>query len=141
MLAEPRTALELGSGEGREAAWLARSGVRVTGVDVSPVQVARARRWRAGVGGLDFVCEDVETYAARTGRVWDVVYSIWGPPGSATPRRSSPWSADGSHPADGSCSRTGRRRRSCTGQRSCATARTWPAYRVGVARRRNGVPG
>ncbi|NEA39121.1 class I SAM-dependent methyltransferase [Streptomyces sp. SID11385] len=78
LLGEPRTALELGAGEGREAAWLARSGVRVTGVDVSAVQVARARRWWADVRGLDFVCADVETYLAGTGRVWDVVYSIWG---------------------------------------------------------------
>jgi SAM-dependent methyltransferase len=52
--------------------------VDVTGVDVSPVQVARARRWWAGAGGLDFVSEDIEAYLARTGRAWDVVYSIWG---------------------------------------------------------------
>lgn len=39
---EPGTALDLGSGEGADALWLAERGWRVTGVDVSATALARA---------------------------------------------------------------------------------------------------
>lgn len=39
----PGRALDVGSGEGADALWLARSGWRVTGVDISEVALGRAR--------------------------------------------------------------------------------------------------
>ncbi|GAA3936675.1 class I SAM-dependent methyltransferase [Actinomadura viridis] len=50
---EPGTALDLGSGEGADAVWLARRGWRVTGVDISRVALERAARHaeEAGVAG------------------------------------------------------------------------------------------
>ncbi|TDD62720.1 class I SAM-dependent methyltransferase [Kribbella antibiotica] len=51
---EPGRALDLGSGEGGDAIWLAQQGWRVTGVDVSPVALGRAAEHakEAGVDGL-----------------------------------------------------------------------------------------
>lgn len=40
----PGRVLELGSGEGADASWLAERGWRVTGLEISPTAVARARR-------------------------------------------------------------------------------------------------
>ncbi len=46
----PGRALDLGSGEGRNAPWLAEQGWRVTAVDFSDVGMAKARVWpSAGV--------------------------------------------------------------------------------------------
>ncbi|RSO05559.1 hypothetical protein DMH18_30185 [Streptomyces sp. WAC 06783] len=58
LLGSPRRALDLGSAEGKEAAHLAERGVRVTGVDLSAVQVARARAWWHDMANLDFVHSD-----------------------------------------------------------------------------------
>ncbi len=54
--------LEVGSGRGGGAAWMARQpGIAaVTGVDLSPLTVARARRLNPGVAGLDFRRGDAE---------------------------------------------------------------------------------
>ena len=40
----PGTALDLGSGEGADVIWLAERGWQVTGVDISPVAVGRAKQ-------------------------------------------------------------------------------------------------
>ncbi|GEB49282.1 class I SAM-dependent methyltransferase [Streptomyces cacaoi] len=52
--------IDLGSGPGVDAVFLAAQGMRVTGVDLSPEAVARARSWAelAGVGA-EFVQGDV----------------------------------------------------------------------------------
>lgn len=47
---EPGTALDVGSGEGGDAVWLAEHGWRVTGVDVSPTAVRRAGELAASRG-------------------------------------------------------------------------------------------
>lgn len=47
---EPGRALDLGSGDGRNAIWLARRGWRVTAVDFSTVAIERARSRAAAVG-------------------------------------------------------------------------------------------
>jgi SAM-dependent methyltransferase len=46
----PCRALELGCGTGVNAVWLARRGFAVTGVDLSPLAIGRARRRAAGAG-------------------------------------------------------------------------------------------
>lgn len=46
----PGRALDLGSGEGGDAIWLAQHGWRVTGVEISPTAVARARLAAAELG-------------------------------------------------------------------------------------------
>jgi thioredoxin reductase/2-polyprenyl-3-methyl-5-hydroxy-6-metoxy-1,4-benzoquinol methylase len=46
----PATALDVGSGEGGDAIWLAAQGWQVTGVDVSPVALQRAARHAAEAG-------------------------------------------------------------------------------------------
>ncbi|WP_306190073.1 MULTISPECIES: trans-aconitate 2-methyltransferase [unclassified Streptomyces] len=78
LLGRPRTALELGAAEGREASWLARRGVRVTALDLSPVQVERARRWWKDVPGLTFVEGEACSYLRDTEDAYDAVFSIWG---------------------------------------------------------------
>ncbi len=47
---EPGRALDLGSGDGRNAIWLAQRGWRVTAVDFSAVAIERARSRAAAVG-------------------------------------------------------------------------------------------
>ena len=46
---EGRTALDIGCGGGVLSAWLAQRGARVTGIDVSPASVARARELAAAL--------------------------------------------------------------------------------------------
>jgi len=46
----PGTALDVGSGEGADAIWLARRGWQVTGADISPVALERAAARGAGAG-------------------------------------------------------------------------------------------
>ena len=52
---EPGTALDVGSGEGADAIWLADRGWRVTGVDVSQVALDRAARHAREAGRGDQV--------------------------------------------------------------------------------------
>lgn len=58
----PGTALDLGSGEGADAVWLARRGWRVTAVDVSRVALDRAAEHAAAAGvgeRVDWQCHDL----------------------------------------------------------------------------------
>jgi SAM-dependent methyltransferase len=56
----PGRALDLASGEGRSAVWLAQQGWRVTAVDFSTVATERARQWAEKEGlDLDVVCADL----------------------------------------------------------------------------------
>ncbi|MFI8349035.1 class I SAM-dependent methyltransferase [Streptomyces sp. NPDC085596] len=78
VLGEPGSALDLGPAEGENAAFLARNGVRVTGVDFSAAQVARARRFWSDLPGLEFVHAEVCAFLATDSRQWDAIYSTWG---------------------------------------------------------------
>lgn len=78
ILGAPKTALDLGPAEGENAAFLTRSGVRVTAVDFSPVQVARARAFWDGLTGLEFVHAEACTFLDGDLRTWDAIYSTWG---------------------------------------------------------------
>lgn len=77
-LGTPGAAVDLGAAECREAAHLARTGVQVTAVDVSAVQVARARAWWEGTPGLDIVHAEACAYLGSAGVRFDAVYSVWG---------------------------------------------------------------
>jgi SAM-dependent methyltransferase len=62
------TALAIADGEGRNGVWLARQGLKVTSVDLSPVGIAKARRLAARFGvAIETICADLEA--------WE-----WGPP-------------------------------------------------------------
>lgn len=78
MLGQPRSALDLGPAEGREAAHLAKRGVEVTAVDFSPVQVERARDLWKDLPTLSFVHAEVCEYLTTTAVRYDAVYSVWG---------------------------------------------------------------
>ncbi len=62
----PGRAVDLGCGEGGDAIWLARQGWTVTGVDISPTAVARARAaaTEAGLAAerARFVAHDLSTW-------------------------------------------------------------------------------
>ncbi|MDJ0463191.1 class I SAM-dependent methyltransferase [Streptomyces sp. H27-C3] len=90
LLGTPKDALELGAAEGREAAFLAGRGVRVTALDLSPVQVARARRWWSGEPNLDFVESEACAYLSATEEFYDAIYSIWGVVWFANPEELLP---------------------------------------------------
>jgi 2-polyprenyl-3-methyl-5-hydroxy-6-metoxy-1,4-benzoquinol methylase len=66
--------LELGCGDGLLACDLARSGAAVTGVDLSPERIARARAGASSVapGHVDFIVGDLNTMALPEAR-FDVV--------------------------------------------------------------------
>lgn len=70
------TVLELGAGTGRIALALAQRGFRVTGVDIAPAMLARARVKRAGLGPevadrVKFVKADMTAF--DLGRTFDAV--------------------------------------------------------------------
>jgi SAM-dependent methyltransferase len=59
----PGRALDLASGEGQNAIWLAGLGWRVTGVDYSEVAIAKARaRAERDDASVEFVCADLVSY-------------------------------------------------------------------------------
>jgi len=67
------TALDFGSGQGRNALWLAEQGHSVTGLDLSPVAVGQAAAV-AERHGLDAAFEAVDLTAwDPAGRTWDLV--------------------------------------------------------------------
>ncbi len=69
--------LSLGEGEGRNAIFLARRGLRVTGVDGSKVGLAKAAALARAQGvDLNLVVADLADYALGTAQ-WDAIVSIW----------------------------------------------------------------
>ncbi|MBT0654308.1 class I SAM-dependent methyltransferase [Geomobilimonas luticola] len=70
-----RTAFDIACGEGRNSIFLARHGFRVTGVDISPVGLAKGRE-RATAESLvvDFLQADLETY--RFTATYDLIVNI-----------------------------------------------------------------
>ncbi|WEV25729.1 class I SAM-dependent methyltransferase [Streptomyces sp. 71268] len=77
LLGAPATALEIGCGTGRALAFLLGRGVKVTGLDLSPVAVARLReRWEPA--GAEFVCAEVLEHLAASDATYDAIYSVFG---------------------------------------------------------------
>jgi SAM-dependent methyltransferase len=78
LLGRPGRALDLGPAQGKEAVFLARQGTQVTGVDLSPVQVERARSWWSTEPNVTFVQADACDFLSRDDGAFDAVYSVWG---------------------------------------------------------------
>lgn len=74
---EPGAALDLASGQGRNAVWLAEQGWRVTGVDWSTVAVERARLMAAERGvEVEWVFADLSEWKSP-GPVFDLVTIVY----------------------------------------------------------------
>jgi SAM-dependent methyltransferase len=69
----PGRALDLGSGQGRNAVWLAKQGHSVVAVDLSEVATRQAAEWaqRAGVD-VDFITDDLLSWEPE-GAAFDLV--------------------------------------------------------------------
>jgi SAM-dependent methyltransferase len=74
----PGSVLDLGCGEGGNAAHLATLGVQMTGVDWSQPQIDAARERWGDLPGLDLVVADVVEYLGTSTASWDAVYSVFG---------------------------------------------------------------
>lgn len=73
----PGRALDLGTGEGRNAVWLAERGWQVTGVDFSAVGLAKARRLAASRGAkVEWIEADLRAYAPPA-RSYDLVVVLY----------------------------------------------------------------
>src|SRR5207344_40619 len=69
--------LDVGCGEGRNSVWLARLGCDVTGLDVSPFALDKARRLAAGQGvAVQYVQTDIRDWQWETSR-FDVVVCVF----------------------------------------------------------------
>ncbi|WP_217196376.1 class I SAM-dependent DNA methyltransferase [Streptomyces buecherae] len=89
LLGAPESVLEIGCGTGRMLAYLARQGVKATGVDLSPVMVKNtSERW--GPLGARFVCAEVLEYLNDHTETYDAVYSVFGAAWFSDPKRLLP---------------------------------------------------
>jgi 2-polyprenyl-3-methyl-5-hydroxy-6-metoxy-1,4-benzoquinol methylase len=69
--------LDVATGEGRNAVWLAQQGCAVTGIDVSPLGLAKARRLAAERGvEIDFEEADVRAWKWPSNR-FDAIVTIF----------------------------------------------------------------
>lgn len=76
-LAPGSSVLDLATGEGRNAVWLARRGCRVTGVDISPKAIEKARQLAAeSAVQVAFEVEDVRARAWKAD-AFDAVVTIF----------------------------------------------------------------
>ncbi|MFE5542732.1 class I SAM-dependent methyltransferase [Streptomyces sp. NPDC056534] len=89
LLREPATALEIGSGTGRAAAYLAEQGTKVTAVDLSPTAVAKCAE-HFGISGVEFVCAEVLDYLTNSTATYEAIYSIFGAAWFTDPERLFP---------------------------------------------------
>ncbi|MEU9859339.1 class I SAM-dependent methyltransferase [Streptomyces sp. NPDC047971] len=72
-------ALDLGSGLGRQAAFLASLGAKVTALEAAPTQHQRALARYPATPGLRLICADAATHLQRADP-YDLIYSIGGVP-------------------------------------------------------------
>lgn len=72
----PGTALDAGCGAGAEATWLAARGWRVTGVDLAPNALTRARE-RAAVAGVSVAWVEADLAAWEPDHPFDLVVSSY----------------------------------------------------------------
>ncbi|MEU9112062.1 class I SAM-dependent methyltransferase [Streptomyces sp. NPDC048483] len=89
LLGSPRSALEIGCGTGRALAFLLNQGVKVTGLDLSPVAVKHlTERW--GGRGAEFICGEVLERLAVSADAYDAIYSLFGAAWFTDPERLFP---------------------------------------------------
>ncbi|MCX0245004.1 SAM-dependent methyltransferase [Streptomyces drozdowiczii] len=82
-----RRILELGCGDGRNAAHLAgRHHAQVTAIDLIDLQTQHALEQYGLLPGLTFLTCDAMRYLRQTSTVFDIVYSIFGAVGLVDPR-------------------------------------------------------
>lgn len=75
---EPKTALCLADGDGRNGAWLAGQGLSVTAIDISEVATAQAAAHdRALVVEVERITADLATWTPAPGRTWDAVFLMY----------------------------------------------------------------
>ena len=68
-----KTAIELGCGEGRNAIFMAKKGIVVTALDISPVAIENARKIALEQGiNIDFKCQDI--IKSKINGKYDFVY-------------------------------------------------------------------
>ena len=72
----PARAIDLGTGEGRHAVWLARRGWSVTAVDFSAVGIDRGRSESTGLA-IDWVVADVREWHPPDEATYDLVLSVY----------------------------------------------------------------
>ena len=72
----PARALDVGTGEGRHAVWLARRGWSVIAVDFSAVGIDRGRAESTGLA-IDWVVADVREWHPPDGARYDLVLSVY----------------------------------------------------------------
>ncbi|MFF8442785.1 class I SAM-dependent methyltransferase [Streptomyces californicus] len=81
-----RRVLELGCGQGQNAAHLAdRHHAQVTAVDLVDLQIQRARERYGEVPGLTLLACDAMRFLQHTETVFDIVYSVFGAVGLVEP--------------------------------------------------------
>ncbi|MEU4948066.1 class I SAM-dependent methyltransferase [Streptomyces lavendulae] len=97
LLGDPTTALEIGFGTGRTLAHLAAQGVKMTGVDLSPVAVKQAEE-RYSHLGAEFVCAEILSHLAGGKSTFDAVYSIFGAAWFTAPEKLFPLVASSLNP-------------------------------------------
>lgn len=82
--------LDLGCGKAGNAAHLATLGIQVTGVDVSPVQLAAARERWPDLAGLHLHCGDALEFLSTDDGEWDAIFSVFGAVWFTDPARLLP---------------------------------------------------
>lgn len=72
----PLRVLELGSGEGRNAIFLARNGYRVTAIDISPSGIEKTLSWASRLKlHIDARVEDLHAFVFQ--EPYDIIFSTW----------------------------------------------------------------
>lgn len=74
----PRSALFLADGDGRNSRWLAGQGITVTSVDVSPVAVRNAMLLDGEAGiSVARIVADLEEWKPRAEQRWEAVFQLY----------------------------------------------------------------
>lgn len=75
---QPKSALLIADGDGRNGTWLAEQGLRVTALDISAVATEQAMSHDHARGvSVERIVADVATWAPESGRTWDSVFMIY----------------------------------------------------------------
>ncbi|MEO3749157.1 class I SAM-dependent methyltransferase [Streptomyces sp. B6B3] len=78
LLGSPRSALDLGCGTGRNVAHLAFLGASAVGLDVSSIQISRARERFGATPRLSLVCREASEYLTAFDGEFDAICSVFG---------------------------------------------------------------